>query len=328
MHTDEVRLQWLARRRRYITATDATKILGTSPHGTEWDVWQEKQGNDTELGDIGRRGHELEPLIVEELPLEVVAPWDPMIVRPEPGGPDWAAATVDRLNADGWPVELKTTTKRLGVDAPQHWIDQVLHQCFVTNTPGGLLYAVSAPEWVFDQLRAGHATLRSALSLRVATWYGWEIEAIDYSARADKLRGWHERHVVKGNPPPQADGSAGARSWLASRADERTDEVEADSDIVQQARIYAMCRASQKEHRDEAEACAERARDAAARLLQLMTDRGAKRANGDGVRVTAVDTKGRRSFDRRAFEEAHPDLAEKFTKTGAATVSIRVKIEE
>jgi len=318
------RQQWLDRRRRYITATDATKILGTSPHGTEWDVWREKQGEDQDLGDIGVRGLELEPHIVGDAPVPLVAPWDPLITRDE-----WAAATVDRLTeAAGEPVELKTTNKRLGVDAPQHWIDQVLHQCYVTGAARGIIYAVSASEWVFDAIRAGNCDLRSALALRQARWHGWEIEAIDYTARAERLRAWHGRHVVGGEPPEKADGSDAARAWLATRADERTEEISADEpEIEWHARQYDHEREAERTHRDHAKDHAAQAAEHAARLIQILTDRGAKRAVSDGVQVTAVDSKGRRSLDRRALEEAHPDLVEKYTKTGAATVSVRVKIK-
>lgn len=324
----DTRAEWLARRRNYVTATDACQILGTSPHGGEWEVWREKQGHEEDIGDVGQRGHELEPLIAELAPMPLVKPWDPMIVRD-----GWASATVDRIvaategEAQAPVVEIKSTVRRLGAECEPHWRDQALHQCYVCGAPSCIVYAVSAPEWVFDAVRAGTATLQSAIALRQARWHSWEIEAIDYTARADRLREWHRRHIVEGAPPDVADGGPASRAWLAGRAEERADEVPVDEELEDLARRYAQAREGAASLREGAKNLESEASDLSGRLIQLLTDRGAKRAVGDGVRITAVDRKGRRSFDRTAFEAAHPDLVAKFVKEGAATVSVRVTLQ-
>jgi putative phage-type endonuclease len=54
--------EWLALRKNYIGASDSPKIMGVSPYGTAYDLWQEKLGlvADKETSWAMQRGHNLE----------------------------------------------------------------------------------------------------------------------------------------------------------------------------------------------------------------------------------------------------------------------------
>jgi putative phage-type endonuclease len=67
--TEQRRVQWLAERKKYLTATDAAKVLGLSPYGDAVDVWLEKTGRDgaefVETAEM-RRGRRRESIVLDQ----------------------------------------------------------------------------------------------------------------------------------------------------------------------------------------------------------------------------------------------------------------------
>lgn len=141
---------WLQWRREGITATDASILLGTHPHKTPWRLWAEKTGyalpEDLSNNPHVQRGVELEDLArmtVEThwgdilLPVCVQSSISPIL-----------RASLDGLNANGEPVELKcpgqSTWEQVQVhgeasEAFRLYYPQVQHQINITGASKGWL---------------------------------------------------------------------------------------------------------------------------------------------------------------------------------------------
>ena len=141
---------WLAWRRRGITATDAAILLNRSPYKTRWRLWAEKTGYarevDLSLNPLVRRGVENEDLARQAfenkhddmlLPVCVESEQYPLI-----------RASLDGLRDCGEPVELKCPSatvwqevclEKANSNAYRLYYPQVQHQLLATGAKQGWL---------------------------------------------------------------------------------------------------------------------------------------------------------------------------------------------
>lgn len=135
-NASENREEWLAIRRRHVTATDWPKITGTSPFGTAEKVLNEKlpatPGGSSTVSLPMRVGTALEPLIIARArswmgPGEYLS--QAFITRRHLGfTPD--LARIDKPS--GWVVaEIKVSVREWGGKVPPEYIDQVKFQATV-----------------------------------------------------------------------------------------------------------------------------------------------------------------------------------------------------
>lgn len=227
------RAEWLSSRAApdVIGASDAAIVLGVSPYGTPWSLWESKRAtaNDNRSA-VLQRGHRWEPSVLaeyaDESTHEVLSP---DIACQVPRGsivvvanrrlpwlrqsPD--AFAIDRSGELGQ-VEAKTALQAhlwspepgIVIDrwddahadiVPAHYAVQGYTQLIVSELPWVDLCALVP--------RGGWLGIRWVRLLR---------DPETQNAIEDALTQWRERHLVGGEPPP-LDGSDACNRYLAKR---------------------------------------------------------------------------------------------------------------
>ncbi|MFN7976372.1 MAG: YqaJ viral recombinase family protein [Acidobacteriota bacterium] len=144
---------WLAARRRVLTATDAAAILGVHPWKSALQVYAEKvQG--VELTQATRRmrwGQRLEDDVAdaysEESGRRVALPETRLSIHP---AIPWMGASLDRLVEDDvrgrGVLEIKAIWRSGDDEVPAHWLVQVAHQMEVAQLPWASIASLSYGE--------------------------------------------------------------------------------------------------------------------------------------------------------------------------------------
>lgn len=133
---------WHARRKTGIGASDAAKIIGVSPWGNAYELWEEKTGKLASFRgnfytDFGKLA---EPFIFDRLELELLPG-----IQKAAGSYVHPSIPFMRANPDGLiegyrlyvaeaGVEIKTSSKRWA-SIPAHYMSQVQHSLAVTDLP-------------------------------------------------------------------------------------------------------------------------------------------------------------------------------------------------
>lgn len=141
----------LERRRKFITATDAAKLLGVSPFGNAADVyWSKVSRSISESTAATTAGNLLEPVVLawaqERLGVVLAGDW-----RVHENGIN--AASLDGITASGEPVEAKTSgitgpgnPSEWGAEGtdeiPAQYVVQVQAQMLVTGAPRAFVPAL------------------------------------------------------------------------------------------------------------------------------------------------------------------------------------------
>lgn len=153
---------WKEWRRMGVTATDAVVIAGESPYKTYWRLWAEKTGYCSEIDLSGnplvRRGHALEDVARKAAEARMNDMLIPVCV--ESVRWPWIRASLDGLNSQGEPVELKNPaeltwtevkTKREQSLPYRMYRIQVLHQMLALGaTRGWLVFHFNGELEVFE----------------------------------------------------------------------------------------------------------------------------------------------------------------------------------
>jgi putative phage-type endonuclease len=233
--TPWLRANWLARRRKGLTATDIPALFGLSPWRTPLDVWLSKlRPEGEEFAYRYEKGHALEgPLaaewarrtgdIIETPPALLAHPDHPLIL-----------ASLDRI------AHAPDTTRLLELKTSydwQEWADgavpdlyssQVLVQLAVTGLDEAVIFADVA----------GRLETR-----RIARDLAWEREAIDFA------HAWWDDYIITGTPPPLdeiRDYPKLSRVWQP----EPGTEIEATDAVMGAVKDYHALRerAKEREH--------------------------------------------------------------------------------
>lgn len=306
-----------------IGSSDVAVILGVSPWGSQWDVWSRVRGDvgyDDRDSPAMARGRMLEAALLTRYALDLgiwVVP-GPALNQPGVPGPEawmhdrpdaWAGTVVgapaDRV------VEAKTS---LYLDAaygwgpegsdqvPMHYLVQCVWHMACCNLDRCDLVAFGT---VRDDFRV--YTLRRDLVL--------EKKVIN------KARAWYQRHIL-GDLQPPADDTEACRRALATAYRQRAkgsrptrDADEEDHALIEQLR---EAKAAEEQHES-------RRRLLEAQLMQRMGEAGELRTVG-GVRLaTWADRKGRQTIDAAALRRDHPEIAAKYTTTGAPSRAFKLE---
>lgn len=142
--------EWLEMRRKYITATDASAIMGVNPWKTPLQLYEEKiKGTKTLINPAMQRGLDMEPMALLEFEQA-----SGHFVQPQwKTHPDikWMAATFDGINEDGIAVEIKCPGEKDHLVAcegkvPEKYYPQLQHQMKVAEI-GQCYYFSYRPEF-------------------------------------------------------------------------------------------------------------------------------------------------------------------------------------
>lgn len=143
---------WHAIRKKYITATDASSILGCSPWRSAYSLWCYKMGQipDQETNQRMIRGMTMEPIAREAFESLTGIMMFPKVVFSEKY--PWAMASLDGISIDGDEIlEIKCASNVVHEMAkegklPTYYYAQVQHQLMVTGLERAHYYSYSGTD--------------------------------------------------------------------------------------------------------------------------------------------------------------------------------------
>lgn len=297
------RAEWLEHRKHGIGSSEVATILGLNPWETPYQLWRRKKGLDAPKDETFamKAGHYLEDAVsqfwADATGREVIksSAGDWLIVNSER---DFLRASPDRTywipglpksNENKGILECKTTQMSIDADdLPKHWFCQVQYLLGVSElTQGSLAWLCSGREFGYKDIAF------------VEDFYGWMTEEIE--------RFWVDN--ILGGVEPAATSVADVVTKYARHTEGKIIEV-SDEMLTVYTRL--------KEVRAKiAEAEAEK-EELEAKIKIGFGDAEAISYNGQTL-ATWKASKESAKFDSKAFCQAHPDLAQSFTKTVPGT---------
>jgi putative phage-type endonuclease len=293
------REEWLAGRRKGIGGSDVAPILGMSKWASPLDIYLDKRG-ELEAEDENEAMHwgsVLEPVIRDEYATRTghlveynveqrahpkhafaLANLDGLVIRGRSAKPERVLEVKTSRIADGWGEE--------GTDeVPEAYALQVQHYMWVTGLP------------VTDI-----AVLIGGNDFRI---YTVEADRELHDMLLDVERDFWQR-VLDGNPPEPRSFEEAARRYRRPASA----TLQASEELLRYHRDLLDVREQLKRLKDvEGSLKSE--------LAKALGDDADTLVAGDTTLATWKLAKGRKSFDRKAFSAAHPDLYREFTTTGA-----------
>lgn len=256
-------------RRGKITGSTAAACLGLSPYMTPMAAWLEITGRSrgeptAAQRERWRRGHALEPMLIEFAAEEIATDLRRVVAVEKPGtivhpSIAWAACTIDavilarectgaeparvvdldaftvpELGAfEAFGVECKTVDEHAAAAWGRPWSDEIPHhvaiQCEWQSMHFPDATAIAVPAIFGGDLSRQMYAWRSVPDLRAAL--------------LDALDNWHRRHIVGDTPPPSraCDSSALAHAWTPAEH-----EHPDDPEIERLARLDTKARAAER----------------------------------------------------------------------------------
>lgn len=296
------RAEWLEHRKRGIGSSEVATILGLNPWETPYQLWRRKKGLDAPKDETFamKAGHYLEDAVsqfwADATGREVIksSAGDWLIVNSER---DFLRASPDRtywLDSHRNPynkgiLECKTTQMSIDPDdLPKHWFCQVQYLLGVSElTQGSLAWLCSGREFGYKDIAF------------VPDFYGWMTEEIE--------RFWVDN--ILGGIEPAATSVADVVTKYARHTEGKI--VEASDEM-----LTAYTRL--KEVREELARAEAEKEELEAKIKIGFGDAEAISYGGQTL-ATWKASKESAKFDSKAFCQAHPNLAQSFTKTVPGT---------
>lgn len=297
------RAEWLEHRKHGIGSSEVATILGLNPWETPYQLWRRKKGLDAPKDETFamKAGHYLEDAVsqfwADATGREVIksSAGDWLIVNSER---DFLRASPDRTywipglpksNENKGVLECKTTQMSIDADdLPKHWFCQVQYQLGVSElTQGSLAWLCSGREFGYKDIAF------------VQDFYGWMTEEIE--------RFWVDN--ILGGVEPAATSVADVVTKYARHTEGKIIEV-SDEMLTVYTRL--------KEVRAEIAKAEVEKEELEAKIKIGFGDAEAISYNRQTL-ATWKASKESAKFDSKAFCQAHPDLAQSFTKTVPGT---------
>lgn len=288
----------------YLGGSDAGPILGVPSFKKPFDVYLEKIGlaDPREPSEHMEWGLRLQPAILAEYAARTGATLEPE-----------RFVGHDKLKWFGGTPDATVAGKKIGVDAKcVRWASAEWGEPGSDQVPAYILVQCHHYMTLMDYDAWDVAALFSGARMGVYT-IRRDKEMSDIIL--ERLADFWERHIVP-QIPPEVDGSDAARKLIQRLYPATTREVREAT--AEEAALL-----------DEA-VVADTAFDAAEAKKNELRNR-INLAAGDckglvwpGGRATVVISKGRAGFDSKALAADHPDLAEKYQRTGAPIRSLRL----
>lgn len=292
--------EWLRARKNILGASEVACVLGLSRYKSRLAIYLDKLTNSIrdDMSEWQEWGHRLENAIAEW-----VQDTQRMQVLPSPGlirstEFDWLGATPDRINEHGEPIELKTSDRFMADDwadgPPANYVIQVMVQMIVLGARRGylaVLHGGNRPE--FHTIEWDQVVVDQIIDITREFWVGNVLAKI-----APEPVSAAEAALAFPNPTdvPIEGGEALYEAWGA----------------------YGLMQAELKDLEERLDAMKLEFQKAMGEEATSLTYTDAM-AREPLVLFTWKKRKGASRLDTRALTAAHPDIAAKFTTTGADT---------
>lgn len=297
------RVEWLEHRKHGIGSSEVATILGLNPWETPYQLWRRKKGLDAPKDETFamKAGHYLEDAVSQfwadatgrEVIKSSAGDWlivnnEREFLRASPDRTYWIPG-LPKSNENKGILECKTTQMSIDADdLPKHWFCQVQYLLGVSElTQGSLAWLCSGREFGYKDIAF------------VEDFYGWMTEEIE--------RFWVDN--VLGGIEPAATSVADVVTKYARHTEGKI--IEASVEI-----LTAYTRL--KEVRAEIAKAEAEKEELEAKIKIGFGDAEAISYGGQTL-ATWKASKESAKFDSKAFCQAHPDLAQSFTKTVPGT---------
>jgi putative phage-type endonuclease len=296
--------EWLTLRKKGIGSSEVGTIMGVNPYDTPYQLWLRKteQAPAIEENVAMKMGHKLEPIVAqlyEEYTGNVVdrETEDDFVVINDLH--PFMVASPDRYvkdrNGRTILLECKTTAHKVDEDTlPQYWFCQVQYLMACAELD------MAAIAWLVNGREFG--TLQVSRNERFV------------KAMLDKVAEFW-KHVEDKTAPeltPNTDDVT-----LAYQAEEPGKIVTATDEIYAEYKKLLEVKAGIEE--------LERAKSEIETAIKAHMQDAERLEYGDKLLATWKQSKGRETFDTKAFKADHADLAEKYTKTGKPVRTFLIK---
>lgn len=293
------RAEWLEHRKHGIGSSEVATILGLNPWETPYQLWRRKKGLDTPKDETFamKAGHYLEDAVSQfwadatgrEVIKSSAGDWlivnnEREFLRASPDRTYWIPG-LPKSNENKGILECKTTQMSIDADdLPKHWFCQVQYLLGVSElTQGSLAWLCSGREFGYKDIAF------------VEDFYGWMTEEIE--------RFWVDN--ILGGIEPAATSVADVVTKYARHTEGKIIEV-SDEMLTVYTRL--------KEVRAEIAKAEAEKEELEAKIKIGFGDAEAISYGGQTL-ATWKASKESAKFDSKAFCQAHPDLAQSFTKT-------------
>ena len=308
---EEINKQWVEARKNGIGGSDVASIMGLNKYSSPLNVWLVKTGRE-ESPDLSDNqavewGNRLEDVVAdkfaEEHPeLQVRRRNATMVSIKRP----WAFANIDRWVTDGKGnvgiLEVKTVGMRRAADwdngVPLYYLTQVMHYMSVT----GYQYA-----WV--------AVLIGGQEFRE---YYIERDEQDIQAINDAVDTFWRDFVETDTAPALIGNDPEANALLSQHSDPSTEFIAMlDEDVSMLDEL--------QEIKDQMDDLKHRKTLIENQIKDLIGDN--KGIETETKRITWVRST-RSSFDKKAFDAAHPGITNDYMKTSVTNGGIRISVKK
>lgn len=292
--SDMENTQWLEERRKGVGGSDIAAIMGLSPFKTAYQVYQEKRKEvaDWKGNNATEWGKRMEPAIrqwySDQTGRAVRLPEKIMYHTKHP----FMLASLDGFTDDRRVVEIKTTRSGKGWgepgtgEIPDYYAVQVHHYMIVTG---------------FEVADIPVSIAGGSPELYTVEADG-EIAEMIIKACADF---W--RRVQDGNPPDPVTYSDAVARFGKIRAE----------GVITASQMAENAVAELRHIRSQITSLETDEEGIKGRLITFLGDAGDTLVDSSGnTLLTYKMSKGRRTFDSKAFEKDNPDLYNKYIKTG------------
>lgn len=289
------RAEWLKVRESGIGSSEVATIVGLNPWETPYQLWRRKVGIDPPKAEnfAMKAGHYLEDAVSQ---FWMDATGNRIIKR---SAGDWIIRDNDRPYMQVSPdrtywlgegkgkgiLECKTTQFKIEADElPKHWLCQVQYQLGVAGYERGSI------AWLCSGREFGYKNI--AL---IPDFFGWLVEEVE-RFYTDNVIGKKEPKIIKVD-----DVLLKYNKHIGGKSIEVSDDV------------YEAYR-KLKGVREEIKALEEREEELEGQLKMCFEDAEALTYGGETI-ATWKAPKPSPKFDAKAFQAAHPDMAQQFTHT-------------
>lgn len=308
---EEINKQWVEARKNGIGGSDVASIMGLNKYSSPLNVWLVKTGRE-ESPDLSNNqavewGNRLEDVVADKFAdehpeLQVRRRNATMVSIKRP----WAFANIDRWVTDGKGnvgiLEVKTVGMRRAADwdngVPLYYLTQVMHYMSVT----GYQYA-----WV--------AVLIGGQEFRE---YYIERDEADIKAINDAVDTFWRDFVETDTAPALIGNDPEANALLSQHSDPSTEFIAMlDEDVSMLDEL--------QEIKDQMEDLKHRKTLIENQIKDLIGDN--KGIETETKRITWVRST-RSSFDKKAFDAAHPGITQDYMKTSVTNGGIRISVKK
>lgn len=308
---EEINKQWVEARKNGIGGSDVASIMGLNKYSSPLNVWLVKTGRE-ESPDLSDNqavewGNRLEDVVADKFAdehpeLQVRRRNATMVSIKRP----WAFANIDRWVTDGKGnvgiLEVKTVGMRRAADwdngVPLYYLTQVMHYMSVT----GYKYA-----WV--------AVLIGGQEFRE---YYIERDEQDIQAINDAVDTFWRDFVETDTAPALIGNDPEANALLSQHSDPSTEFIAMlDEDVSMLDEL--------QEIKDQMDDLKHRKTLLENQIKDLIGDN--KGIETETKRITWVRST-RSSFDKKAFDAAHPGITNDYMKTSVTNGGIRISVKK